>query len=86
MKNLIYFIAGILFVTLLSVTTINGTVRVVPEKPRTTFVKAFNNGSYTADYMQRCIVQKIKEGYIVKSTSISLRPGEGIGLLIMEKY
>lgn len=77
MKNLIYFIAGVLFVTLISATTVS-VMTVKPVTPKNTIVVS---GWSLAD-LKNNMKPYLKSGYIVKDISV----GEGCRVVVMEKY
>jgi len=79
MKNLIYFIAGVLFITLISATTVS-IMTVKPQTPKSTLVFMVN--SHKAPEL---IKGYIKQGYIVKALSIS-DYADFQALVVMEKY
>ena len=85
MRNAVYFIAGILFVTLISATTVS-IMTVKPAIPKATIVKYFDNDYDFVEELPKFIKQKIKEGYIVKTVSISSRRYERNAIVVLEKY
>ena len=80
MKNLFYFIAGIIFITLISATTAS-VMTVEIKKPKFTVVDIVSN-SEVEDYIKNYI----KKGYVVKSCSITADRSGGSTLVIMERY
>ena len=80
MKNLFYFILGVIFITLISATTVNiMTVKI--QKPKYTVVDMVRNYE-VEDYIKNYI----KKGYVVKSCSITADRSGGSTLVIMEYY
>lgn len=80
MKNLFYFIAGVLFITLISATTVS-VMTVKPSKPKLVLVFT---GSSKEDLRDK-IIEGIKAGYIVKSITVGGEYGNYC-LAVMEKY
>ena len=82
MKNLFYFIAGVLFITLISATTVS-IMTVKPALPKSTIV-------FSDDYREDEFIGKIKtyikQGYIVKSISGSGKQYTDTWIVVMEKY
>ena len=80
MKNLFYFMLGVIFITLISATTVNiMTVKI--QKPKYTVVDIVRNYE-VEDYIKNYI----KKGYVVKSCSITADSSGGSTLVIMEYY
>ena len=77
MKNLFYFIAGVLFITLISATTVS-IMTVKPAIPKATIVVSGWNASELNNNMK----PYLKAGYIVKNLSA----GDGARVVVMEKY
>jgi len=82
MKNLFYFINGVLFITLISATTVP-IMTVKPVTPKTTVV--FSD-DYTEDEFMDKIKTYVKKGYIVKSIAGSGRQYTDTWIVVMEKY
>ena len=82
MKNLFYFIAGVLFVTLISATTVS-IMTVKPAKPTSTICFTTNYQSVSSK-----IISYSKGGYSVKFISgITDRyEGQNFVTVVMEKY
>jgi hypothetical protein len=80
MKNLFYFILGVIFITLISATTVS-VMTVKIKKPKYTVVKIVENYE-VENYIKNCI----KKGYVVKSCSITADRNGGSSLVIMEQY
>ena len=85
MKNLYYFIAGVILITLISATTVN-IMTVKPIIPKVVIVKSFNTMINVEYDIENFIRLKIKEGYIVKSISISESETRSKGVVVLEKY
>ena len=85
MKNLFYFIAGVLFITLISATTVS-VMTVKPQTPKSTIVKPiramFGIENDIADYVK----SMVKQGYVVKSIAIIDDESWSKGVIVMEKY
>jgi hypothetical protein len=79
MKNLFYFLLGVMFVALISATTVS-IMTVQPAKPKA--VLAFSENS-KFDCVEK-IKQYTKEGYIVKCVTGTNNHGDWI--VVMEKY
>lgn len=77
MKQLFYFIAGVMFVTLISATTVS-IMTVRPANPKYTL--AFKE--LTSNSCVESIKEYVKQGYIVKSVTGSNR----CWIVVMEKY
>jgi hypothetical protein len=79
MKTLIYFIAGVLFVTLISATTVS-VMTVKPATPKSTvvFYKTWGDELKTMNKIQ----QYVKEGYIYRASIET----DTRAIIIMEKY
>jgi len=82
MKNLFYFIAGVLFITLISATTVS-IMTVKPARPKATIV--FSN-DYTEEEFMDKIKTYVKQGYIVKSIAGSGKQYTDTWIVVMEKY
>ncbi len=63
MKNLFYFITGVLFITLISATTVS-VMTVKPTTPKVTIVKDFRAMYGLEQEMRNFILSKIKEGLL----------------------
>lgn len=85
MKNLFYFIAGVLFITLISATTVS-IMTVKPATPKATIVKDFRAVYGLEQEMRTFILSKVKEGYIVKSVSMMDDETFSKGIIVLEKY
>lgn len=81
MKNAIYFVAGILFIALISATTIS-VITVKPAMPKKVVIYSTQYGS---DDIKFFIREKTKAGYIVKSLAGTSQYGYN-WIVIMEKY
>ena len=77
MKNLFYFIAGVLFITLISATTVS-IMTVKPAIPKATIVV----GGWATSELNNNMKPYLKAGYIVKNLSA----GDGARVVVMEKY
>jgi hypothetical protein len=84
MKNLNYFLAGILFVSLISAGTVSKTT-IVPATPKSVCVKTFF-GVDAEHKIKDFILQKSKEGWILKSHSLAGGNSYYRGVVVMEKY
>jgi len=85
MKNLFYFIAGVLFITLISATTVS-IMAVKPVNPKSTIVKDFRAMYGLEQEMRTFILSKVKEGYVVKSVSMMDDETFSKGIVVLEKY
>ena len=85
MKNLFYFITGVLFITLISATTVN-VMTVKPQTPKSTIVKPIRAKFGIEEDIANYIKPMIKKGYIVKSIAIIDDENWSKGVIIMEKY
>jgi len=83
MKNLNYFLTGILFVSLISAGTVSKTT-IVPATPKSVCVKTFYGDA--EDKIKSFILQKSKEGWILKSHSLAGGDAYYRGIVVMEKY
>jgi len=77
MKNLFYFIAGVLFITLISATTVS-IMTVKPAIPKATIVVS----GWATSELNNNMKPYLKAGYIVKNLSA----GDGARVVVMEKY
>jgi len=81
MKNLFYFLLGVMFVALISATTVS-IMTVRPATPKSVLV-------FGEEHSQRSCVKSIKEyvkqGYIVKSVAGTSQYGMS-WIVVMEKY
>jgi hypothetical protein len=84
MKNLNYFLTGILFVLLISAGTVSKTT-VVPATPKSVFVKTFF-GDNAEDKIKAFILQESKKGWILKPHSLAGGDMYYRGIVVMEKY
>ena len=82
MKNLFYFISGVLFITLISATTVS-IMTVKPALPKATIV--FSNDDTEQEFVDE-IKTYIKQGYVVKSMAGSGRKYTDTWIVVMEKY
>lgn len=90
MKNnnltpLLVIIIFILLFIILSGQKSTNQIEVVPAKPKSVIIKTFHNRDVTDD-MKNFIMLKVKEGYIVKETSIGASQYAFRGIIILEKY
>ena len=85
MKNILYFIAGVLFVTLVSATTVN-VMTVKPQLPISIIVHPFRVTRFIENDITNFVKEKVKQGYVVKSITISEDKYTSKGIVIMEKY
>jgi len=86
-KEFIMFLLGI-FVTISVAFTpeVQKLITVKPTKPAVTIVQGFSD-FHVQDRITDYIISKSKDGYIVKSVSISGTRSEcNIGVVVMEKY
>jgi hypothetical protein len=79
MKNLIYFIAGVLFITLISATTVS-VMTIKPATPKSTIVFYKNWGDEQETITK--IQQYTKAGYVYKGSIET----DTRAIIIMEKY
>lgn len=80
MKQIFVFLAGIVFVSLISAGT--ATVMTVKlQQPKSVVVKRVD-----AQRVSQYVIDYTKQGYIVKSCSISGTEAYGWSILIFEKY
>jgi len=79
-KRIFYFIAGVFFITLISANTVN-VMAVKPQLPKSTIVEIVKNNK-----VENYIKNHIRQGFIVKSCSITADRSGGSTLVIMEKY
>jgi len=85
MKNLFYFLLGLIFVSLISATTVS-VMTIKPEKPKSVIVKPIRAMFGIENDIAKFVEQKVKEGYIVKSISIIDDENWSKGVIVMEKY
>ena len=85
MKNLFYFIAGVIFITLISATTVS-VMTVKPQTPKLFIVQNFNFED-NSEPVSRFIQKKLKEGWILKQVSGS-NDGKyrSCWIVVLEKY
>ena len=85
MKNLFYFIAGVIFITLISATTVS-VMTVKPQTPKLFIVQNFNFEDNSKP-VSRFIQKKLKEGWILKQVSGS-NDGQyrSCWIVVLEKY
>ena len=85
MKNLFYFIVGVIFITLISATTVS-VMTVKPQTPKLFIVQnfSFQNNS---EPVSRFIQEKLKQGWILKQVSGS-NDGRyrSCWIVVLEKY
>lgn len=79
MKKFFYFIAGVLFVALISATTVS-VMTIKPANPKLVIVKFIKN-----DDVESEIISYYKKGFILKSASTVGTSG-ATTLITMEKY
>ncbi len=77
MKNAFYFIAGVLFITLISATTVS-IMTVKPAIP----IKTVAVSGWNTTELNENMKPYLKAGYIVKNVSA----GDSARIVIMEKY
>ncbi len=83
MKTLGYFFGGILFMTLISATTVS-LMTIKPAKPTSTVIKTFKDSQiYDVDDFVKWWV---KRGFIVKSITLAERQGDKDCIVVLEKY
>ena len=82
MKNAFYFIAGVLFITLISATTVS-IITVKPSLPKATII--FSN-DYREDEFIDKIKTYVKQGYVVKSIAGAGKQYTDTWIVVMEKY
>jgi hypothetical protein len=85
MKNLFYFIAGVLFITLISATTVS-IMTVKPATPKSVLIKSFWSYSGIQEDVEKFIKNSVKQGYIVKTVSVSSDTNYQRAVVVMEKY
>lgn len=86
MKNLFYFIAGVLFITLISATAAS-VITIKPQQPKETIVKPFWGMYGIQEEMSKYTVYQIKKGFIVKAITLdSEENGYQRGIVVLEKY
>lgn len=85
MKNLFYFIAGVFFITLISVTTVS-VMTVKPAVPKSTIVKSFRTMYRMEDDIEEYINTMVKDGYVVKSVAMMNDGSRSNGIVVVEKY
>lgn len=83
MKNIIYFIAGIIFVALISATTVS-VMTVKPQLPTSTIAVYFGNDIIRPSIdVANFINKKSREGYILKTVVVDKYAN---AIVVMEKY
>ncbi len=83
MKTVVYFFGGILFMTLISATTV-GLMTIKPATPKSIVIKTFSDLEiYDIDEF---VQGWVKKGFIVKSISLAERPNNRDCIVVLEKY
>ena len=83
MKTITYFLGGILFMTLISATTVS-LMTIKPARPQSTVIKHFK--SLYVDDVEDFVKQWVKKGYIVKSITLAETGGSTDCFVVLEKY
>ncbi len=87
MKNLLFFILGTMFISLVSFGTAVSIMTVKPQFPKETIVKDFWGSFGIEKDMKKYMLYQIKKGFIVKSFTLdSEHDGYQRGIVVMEKY
>ncbi len=83
MKTITYFFGGILFMTLISATTVS-LMTIKPARPQSTVIKTFRDSEiYDVDDF---VKGWVKRGFIVKSITLAERPSDIHCIVVLEKY
>lgn len=85
MKNVLYFLAGVMFIMLVSATTVS-VMTVKPQMPKETLVKAFRDRLNIEENVSKFIISKAHEGYIVKTVTMTDDGYQQRAIIILEKY
>ena len=87
MKYAFYFIAGILFMTLISARAFSSIVNSKPVNPKQTIIKPFWGMYGIQEDMTKYTIYQVKKGFIVKAITLdSEENGYQRGIVVLEKY
>ena len=85
MKHLFAFLIGVLFITLISATTVQ-VMTVKPQTPKQTIVKPIRAMYGIENDITDYINSMVRQGWIVKSVAIIDDDNWSKGVIVMEKY